>query len=594
VRRAGARYAAPMLWSLERPDPARVQALARAVDVPEVVARLLVARGLAEAEVARVHLERSARTLHEPRLLPGMAAATARLARAIRDKETILIHGDYDVDGVTGTALLMELLRLVGANAVWHIPNRLIDGYSFGPHSVARALDVGARVVVSVDNGTSAFETIAQLAEHGIHTIVTDHHEPPPPHPQFGALPPAFAIVNPKLAGSTYPWRELCGGAVAFKLAWGLVQELCGGERARPELKEFLDEALAHVAIATVCDVVPLMDENRVLAWYGLKRLERTRLPGLRALLEVAGIAGRPLHPEDVGFQIGPRINASGRLGSAQRAVELLLARDPEVARRLARELDGLNQERKALEAAVVAEARSAARAFPDKDEHPVLVLAGAWHQGVVGIAAARLVDEFGRPAIVIGLDGDEGRGSARSVHGFDVLAAMGGGAEHLARFGGHAQAAGCEVRACDIPMLRAAINAKARAMLAAEPPAERRLSLDAELDYADVNESLMRHLARLEPFGSHNRKPVFFSRDLRIAQPPRAVGQEGRHLMVQLRRGPHVLKAMGFHQGARLAELTPATAIHAAYTPKWNTFRGATQLELELVDFRVGAEPVL
>lgn len=583
-----------MRWTLHRPDPAGVAALVRGLDCPEFVASFLMRRGLAQPDAARLHMERSASQLHDPRLLPGMEAAMERLARAVRDKETILVHGDYDVDGVTGTALLMELFRAVGAKAVWHIPNRLVDGYSFGPHSVVRALEVGATVVVSVDNGTSAFETIAQLREHGIDTVVTDHHEPPPPDPVYGDLPPATAIVNPKLAGSLYPWRELCGGAVAFKLAWGLALALSDGNRARPELKAFLDECLAHVAIATVCDVVPLLDENRVFAHYGLRRLERTGLPGLRALLEVAGIDGRALTSEDVGFQIGPRINASGRLGSAQRAVELLLARDPVEARRLARELDGLNQERKRLEGDVVREAREQALQFEDPERYPVLVLAGPWHQGVVGIVAARLVDQYQRPALVIGLQGEEGRGSARSVHGFDVLAAMHGGSEHMARYGGHAQAAGCEVRADQVEALREAVCARAKELLAAAPAVERELVLDAELDYGDVNEALMRHLDRLAPFGSQHQKPLFVSKDLRLAQAPRAVGAEGRHLLVHLRRGATVYKAMAFHQGARIGELQPATPIHAAYTPKWNSFRGKTALELELVDFRVGPEPVL
>jgi single-stranded-DNA-specific exonuclease len=326
----------PARWRIREPDQETVRRVAHGTGLPDVVARLLVARGHVDEAAAERHLRASPMGLHDPFLLPGMHAATARLKRAIQDGETILVHGDYDVDGVTGTALLMRLLRLVGARAVWHIPNRLVDGYSFGEHSIRRAAETGAKVVISVDNGTSAHAVIAALRARGVDTVVTDHHEPSP-----GPLPEATAIINPKLDGSTYPWRELCGGAVAFKLAWGLAQELTGQKRVGPELRLFLEDALAYVAIATVCDVVPLVDENRVFARSGLRALAASANPGLRALLGACGLAGRRLAADDVGFQVGPRINASGRLGSAQRAVDLLLAEDEETARGLAAELDG-------------------------------------------------------------------------------------------------------------------------------------------------------------------------------------------------------------------------------------------------------------
>jgi len=574
-------------WNVRELDAEVVRAVARGAGLPDLPARLLVARGHVDGLAAQKHLEASAMGLHDPFLLPGMKAATERLARAIRDGETILVHGDYDVDGVTGTALLMRMLRLVGARAEWHIPNRLVDGYSFGEHSITRAEATGAKVVISVDNGTSAHDVIARLKERGIDTVVTDHHEASP-----GPLPDAVAIVNPKLPGSTYPWRELCGGAVAFKLAWGLAQELSGQTRVGPEMKAFLFDAMAYVAVATVCDVVPLVDENRVFARAGLKALEGTDNPGLRAMLKVCGIAGRRLAADDVGFQVGPRINASGRLGSAQRAVDLLLAEDDETARNLAAELDALNEKRKEIEGGVLAEAREMARELADPDEHPVLVLAGqGWHQGVVGIVAARLVEEFGRPAIVIGLDGELGRGSARTTAGFHVLDAMRGGADHMTRFGGHAQAAGCEVEPATperIAALRTAICARAREMLAAgDGLAVPELTIDAELAFEDVTRELMAWVDRLEPFGEGNATPIFASRDVRLAEPPRVVGRDRTHLLLRIRSGSHALKAMAFRLASRVDELKMGTPLDVAFTPKWNTFRGETNLELVLHDFR-------
>jgi single-stranded-DNA-specific exonuclease len=578
-----------MRWRVRELDQATVRAVARGAGLPDLAARLLVARGHTDGPAAKRHLEASPMGLHDPFLLPGMKAATERLARAIRDGETVLVHGDYDVDGVTGTALLMRLLKIVGARAVWHIPNRLVDGYSFGEHSIRRAAETGAGVVISVDNGTSAHAVIAALAERGVDTIVTDHHEA-----SAGPLPVATAIVNPKLPGSTYPWRELCGGAVAFKLAWGLAQELSGATRVSPELKDFLMDAMAYVAIATVCDVVPLLDENRVFARAGLKALEVTENPGLRAMLAVCGLGGRRLAADDVGFQVGPRINASGRLGSAQRAVDLLLAEDAETARGLAAELDGLNERRKVIEGEVLAQARVQARGFADADEHPVLVLAGeGWHQGVVGIVAARLVEEYGRPAIVIGFEDGVGRGSARTVGGFHVLDAMRGAGEHMTRFGGHAQAAGCEVELEKVGALRTAVCAHAREMLAETngyPVQE--LAIDAEIAFGDVGRELMAWVDRLEPFGEGNPTPIFAARDLRLAEPPRVVGRDGTHLLLRLRRDSHVLKAMAFRLASRVGELALGKPLDAAFTPRWNTFRGETNLELVLHDFRAASPP--
>ncbi|MEX1024753.1 MAG: single-stranded-DNA-specific exonuclease RecJ [Planctomycetota bacterium] len=573
-------------WRLRELERSQVEALARARHLPEIVASLLVARGLADPEVADRFLAASPMGLYEPALLPGVEAGSERVRRAIDAGETILVHGDYDVDGVTGTAILVRALRLFGAKVVWHIPNRLTDGYSFGPHSLEVAQREGATLVVSVDNGTSAHDVIGVLKRHGIDTVVTDHHEPPD-----GPLPDAVAIVNPKLDDSSYPFRELCGGAVAFKFAWGLAQSIEGTRRVRPEVKTFLEDATALVAIATVCDVVPLVDENRLFARFGLKALKATSHPGLRALLTTCGLTGRRLGADDVGFQIGPRINASGRLGSAATAVELMLSEDITEARRLSARLDELNQERKRIESEVLAAARVEARRFADRERHPVLVVAGSkWHVGVVGIVAARLVEEFGRPALVLGQEGAIARGSARSVEGFDVLAAMKGAADIFTRFGGHAAAAGCEIDFERVDEARAAIEARARELLGAGPLAAPDLVIDHELPFETMTEELMRQLDRLEPFGQENERPLLLARAVHLEAPPRILGRDQTHLMLQLRRGSHAIKAMAFGMAKRAPELRLGSRIDLVFRPKWNTFRGQTNLEVELVDFR-GAE---
>jgi single-stranded-DNA-specific exonuclease len=583
--------AATTLWRLRAPDASLAGELVRAHRLHPALAALLAARGFREPGRVLGHLEPKLGALHDPAGLPGMRAATARLARAIEGRETILVHGDYDVDGVTGTALLMRLLALVGARAHWHIPNRFRDGYAFGPHSVAKAREVGASVVISVDNGTSSLETISELAALGIDTIVTDHHEPP----RSGELPPAVAIINPKLAGSQYPFRELCGGAVAFKLAWGLAVELSGSQKVRTELREFLVEAMGYVAIATVCDVVPLVDENRVLVHYGLRALEASKNSGLRALLAIAKLDGARLEGDDVAFKIGPRINASGRLGSAHKAVELLLAADETSARRAALELDLLNEERKRIEAGVLELALAACEPFADRERHPVLVVAGeGWHQGVVGIVAARLAERYERPAVVIGLEGARGRGSARSVPGFSVLAALHGGEQHTLRCGGHEQAAGLEIEAHALDSFRDSVCARARELLAGSEFPAREILIDQELPFGTLDAELMRQVDKLRPFGEQNDRPVFLSCGLRLAEDARLVGADKTHLSLQLRSGSQVLKGMAFGMGARAGELAKGEDIHAVYSPKWNTFRGETKLEIELLDFRTGARPVL
>jgi single-stranded-DNA-specific exonuclease len=303
--------------------------------------------------------------------------------------------------------------------------------------------------------------------------------------------------------------------------------------------------------------------------------------------LRIADLNGRRLTAEDVGFQIGPRINASGRLGSAEKALQLLLADDDATARRLAVDLDVLNKKRREIEREVLVAAREEAGEFADASEHPVLVLAHeGWHQGVVGIVAARLTEEFGRPAIVIGLDGDRGRGSARTVGDFHILEAMSAAAPHLERYGGHAQAAGLEIRTDKVDQARQAIVSKAREMLQAGGHPESTLVIDADLAFEEMTVETMRHLDLLAPFGAGNEKPLFRSHEVYLAQPPRAVGADRNHLMLHLRRGDHVLKAMAFGMGSRERELSLGTPLNVVYTPRWNTFRGETNLEIEVVDF--------
>ncbi len=575
-------------WKIKTPDPARVEALARNHGVSQLVATLLANRGLEAGESTSKHLQPNLQDLHDPMELPDMEIACDRLATAIEKQEMILVHGDYDVDGVTGTTLLVRLFQHLGARVDWHIPSRFDDGYSFGEHSLRKAEQVGANIVISVDNGTSSVDTIAALNEMGIETIVTDHHEPP-----RGELPAALAIVNPKLATSRYPFRELCGAAVAFKLAWGLCQRISGTPRVRDDLRQFLVDSMGLVAVATVCDVVPLENENRILCCFGLKALGASRAPGFQALLDVTGLKGRTLCAEDVAFQIGPRINAAGRLETAGRAVEVFLAADAIEGRNAARRLDDLNIKRRELERGLTEQALVMAKPYAEDPDCPVILIGGqGWHQGVIGIVASRLVDRFGKPALVFGFDGEQGRGSARSVPGFSVLDAMHGGSEFMGRYGGHEQAAGCDLREADLPALRAAVNKKALEMLQANPGQESFLQIDAELPFENMVDAQMRQIDLLEPYGQGNEQPVLLSKDLRLAEEPRRIGQDQSHLLLKVRQGSVVHKALFFGAGARAQELVMGRPLHLVYTPRWNTFRGQTSLQLLIKDMHCGDSP--
>lgn len=576
-------------WRLRSPDPVVVAGLQRELGRTEFECKLIASRGFVSGEQPARRLERDLKVgLRPPREFRGMAEATFRLAQAIRAGEMILIHGDYDVDGVTGTVLLVRVLRQLGARVAWHIPHRQKDGYSFGEHSIDKAREVQASLVISVDNGTAAGKVITALRELGIDTIVTDHHEPPE-----GPLPPAVALLNPKLPDSTCGFRELCGAGVAFKLAWGLCEHLHGKDLPE-DLRAVLRESTSLVAIATVADVVPLLDENRCLAWHGLKTLAETKDVGTRALLSAARLADKKsLSAGDIGFGVGPLINAAGRLDSADLAVKLLLETDPLRAKEFAQELADLNARRKQQSEALLCEVERAAKPFEDPLEWPFLVLAGeGWHQGLIGIAAGRMVERMGRPALVIGLDQGLGKGSARTVNGIDLLPLLAAATPHFLRFGGHAQAAGCEIRAERVDAARAALNDAAREGGVLDKLGPPELWIDGEIDPAAVDESLMHLLGSLEPFGQGFEEPRFLLRGLRLISGGST--KDGKHLRLSLRKGSTDLEAMAFFQGSRQGDLVAGRDIHCVVQVGWNEFRGRKTIQFRVLDFAVGDCPPL
>ena len=548
--------------------------LRRELSLHPTVARLLVQRGLSDPDGARRFLNPSLDDLHDPSLLTDLDHAVERLLGAVARREPIAVHGDYDADGVSSTVMLRRALELLGADVTHFIPERLRDGYGLQAETVERLQANGIRVMVSVDCGIRSIAAAKRARELGVDLIVTDHHEPET------TLPPAFAVINPRRPDCAYPDKDLAGVGVTFKL----VQALCQRTGRTAWLQGFVKLA----AIGTLADAVPLRGENRVLARVGLDRLSaRPHTVGLQALLDASGLTGRRIDSEDVAFQVAPRINAAGRMSSADLATRLLLATRPAEAadaRELAAALDAENARRREEEAAIAADARRVIERDPDIGAQNLLVVwAAGWHRGVVGIVASKLVETFARPAIVLSVDGEEAHGSGRSIPGFDLLAALEDSADLFVRFGGHKQAAGMVVESGRLKELRRRLAAYANERLEPEDLVPR-LTVDAPLPLTDVREALLRDLAALEPFGRGNVRPVFQAAPVEVTEGPRTMGK--RHLRMKIRQGRATFPAVAWRAAERAAVFEHHRAgLNLAFSLNESVYRGNAFMQLFIAD---------
>jgi single-stranded-DNA-specific exonuclease len=578
-------------WHLLPHDPDAVCRLAAALNVPPVVAHLLHNRGLGDPDQARRFLDPPLTGLHPPERLPGATEAAERLLAAARAGRAICVYGDYDVDGITGTALLLQALRLAGAAKVdFYVPHRLEEGYGLNAQALRQIAHGGASLVITVDCGIASVAEAEEARRLGLELIITDHHEPKE------QLPAADVLVHPRLPDGSYPFDKLSGAAVAFKVAWALCQRACGSDRVTPRFRDYLLDGLALAALGIVADVVPLHDENRILVRHGLARLRRIESPGIRALAQSAGLAADgERKAADIGFRLAPRLNAAGRLGCARLVVELLTTASAEKAADLARYLEEQNQKRQTMERAILRQARELVAAGPDGA--PALVLAHPeWHAGVIGIVAGRLAEAYGRPVLLIALrrDGAEdapliGQGSGRSVPGFPLHEALRACQEHLLTHGGHAAAAGFRVQPDRIDAFRERFCAEAARYFPSGPPAPR-LVLDAEVPLAALTMGLLRDLDRLEPYGAANARPLFLAGDLEILGAPRRLGGGERHLSFRVRQGQSSMRCIAFGMGERLDELMSGGGrCCLAFTPRLNEWQGYRSVELEVIDLQPG-----
>jgi single-stranded-DNA-specific exonuclease len=572
-------------WSFSNPDAAQVEALCAETKVSPIVARLLALRGIGAANAANF-LSPSLDHLHSPYLMRGMTAAVERLSAAIANKEGILIYGDYDVDGTTAVVILKTAIELCGGAADFHVPHRIKEGYGIKDDVIERAAAGGIKVVISVDTGIRAFQAAETARRVGIDLIVTDHHLPEANE----GVPNAWAVLNPNQQGCDYPCKELCGAGVAFKIAQALFAKF----------KDSVDQArlipsfLKMVAIATIADAVPLVGENRTIARLGLEGLRRPVNGGLKALMEISGLNGeRAIAAGDVGFRLGPRINAAGRMDVARDVIELFTCKDQARCKEIAEKLNQLNLERQAEEQRIVAEIDEQLAAEPDLTGKFCMVFDGdGWHRGVVGIVASRVVEKTGRPAVVIAKEVEEAHGSGRSISAFHLLNALESCHDLFTRFGGHAYAVGFAMLSKDVPALKQRLNSYAQAMLKPEDLLPE-LNIDAEISLSSVTPELLNDLGRLEPFGHGNREPVFASFGLRLLMPPIVLKEKHIKLRVNQRlpnaKASFNYAAVGWRMAQRVqAEgLQPGDNLDVAYKIGLNFHPDFGGLELILEDFR-------
>ncbi|MFO7900502.1 MAG: single-stranded-DNA-specific exonuclease RecJ [Planctomycetota bacterium] len=573
-------------WIVPEPDPARRAALAQDLGVSPITAQILLNRHVEDTASARKFLSPKLNDLAEPRLLPDLDAAVDRLDHAARHKENVVIYGDYDVDGASATALLVRFLRLAGLDVDYYIPHRIEEGYGLNVGAIDELRARGADLIITVDCGVSAVEETARAREAGIDIIVTDHHEP------GDEIPPAVAVIDPKRTESLYPFRELSGVGVAFKLAWALAERFSPGRRMADRFREFLLNSLGLVALGTVADMVPLLGENRVLAAYGLKMLSGTASPGLRALIDEAQLRRPRLSTRDIAFRLAPRLNAAGRMANARLAVELMITDDSIRARDIATELEQHNVARQKRQREMAEHAREMFLQQADAETARVIVLAhDDWHAGIVGIVASRLVDEFGRPTALIATGDGVGRGSARSVPGFHLFNALDGFRDRLLSFGGHEGAAGFQIAAADIPALREHLGAvAARQSPETFQPA---LDVDAEIELRDISERLISELERLAPHGEANRPPLLVVHGVHVAGKPRLIGMKAQHVSFYVSDGRNSFRTVGFWMGERVYDAIVAgqRELSLAFSPRIDTWSGSGAVELHLKDARFGSE---
>lgn len=578
-------------WRVAAPV-AEAEALATALHVDPLIGQLLARRGVRDAQVAGRFLRPTLGDLHDPALLPNCGAAAKRIVDAVRGDEPIVLFGDYDVDGITAVAILFHTLKRCRADAdvQRYIPHRIDEGYGISPQAIADLADHGAKLIVSVDCGITAVEPARIARQRDVDLIITDHHE------RGDELPEAYAIVHPGLGevasgkwqvgSGEYPFRELCGAGVAYKLAWQIARCWCGTERVPEVFRQLLIDLLPLAALGTVADVVPLIDENRTIVTHGLGRVKHTPYEGLNALIDASGLRDEKIDAFHVGFVLGPKLNACGRMGHAIDACRLLTDATGDEAARIAKFLHGENEKRRRTERDIFTQARAMVRERGDhQDDRRAIVLADpGWHPGVIGIVCSRLVEAFGRPTILLNTAGEPAQGSGRSIDRYNLHEALTACAEHLETFGGHAMAAGLKLKADNIDAFREAFVAHANQHLTPTDLVGA-LELDAAVRIEQLTRGIVEQIDALGPFGRGNDQPTLLVEGGKLADAPRTVGRESSHLVLSVQQGENYLRGIAWRRGPLADKLHTGQPIDLAIRPKLNRWNGRVSVEAEIVD---------
>ena len=555
--------------------------LAAAWRLPKLVAQLLINRGVDRLSLRDGFLSPQLKDLHPPARLPGSQQAAGIIVDAIRKKKKIVLYGDYDVDGTVGLAILWHAIRCAGGEAGFYVPHRVDEGYGLNRQAVERLADDGAELIVTIDCGVTAVAEAAILRERGVGLIVTDHHTP------HDTLPQTDALVHPSLGGD-YDNPHLCGAGVAFKLAWSIGQALAGTERVDASFRALLVELLPLAALGTIADVVPLVGENRIIARHGLQGLPRCEIPGIRALIESAGLGDAEITGYDVGFKLAPRINAAGRMGHARLAVELLTRANADRAREIALYLETHNRSRQSTERKILKQATELVerRGLAGDARRALVVAAEGWHAGVIGIVASRLVARYHRPAVVIALSEDRGQGSARSIDTFHLANAFATCKEHLISYGGHAMAAGLQIQASRVPAFAEALVNVANNRLTAADLVPK-LRLDAEVELDELTMPTAEAISELGPFGAGNPKPTLATAWVDVVSEPRCVGKQQDHLQATFVQGGVRIRGIGFGLGGMLEDLKQYRRCRVAFEPIINEYLGRRSVEMRMIDLQ-------
>ena len=563
--------------------------LAGSVGVPPFIAQLLYNRGISDPESARDFLTPKLNHLHEPESMLGIKPAVARIKEALEREEKIVIYGDYDVDGTTGTAILWHCLKLCGTEVDFYVPHRIDEGYGLHSEAVEQFANEGCKLLITVDCAITATEQVKLANSLGIDVIITDHHTPPE------ELPPALAIVHPNLPGEEYPNPNLCGSGVAFKLSWAIAKTFSGGTKVKPEFRDFLLAATSLAALGTIGDVVPLVGENRVLALWGINGLLNSTNPGIKALMGKAGLKEN-LTSRDVAFMLAPRLNAAGRLGHARLAIELFTTESQAKAEQIANYLDQQNKNRQKIEKDITEQACKKIKAAGwDKKDWKVIVIEDEnWHSGVVGIVAGRILDKYSKPTIVLtATDNGWYHGSARSIDGFNIYDALNACSEHLIDFGGHAKAAGMKVALEKINDFRNALNEYAQNHLN-EDDIKTIINIDTETELHELTMAAVQSISNLEPVGEGNPPVTLAAKGLELVEPPRKMGKAGNHLSMMVRdpkKNSLIMRAVAFSMADMEQTLTDARTVDIAFSPKVNHFNGSSTVEMMVTDIKVGCD---